>query len=74
MAAANRMTELRSERNTLSSMRNTIADAIGDSNCDLDNSGCYCTIAHMATKIPLTQQVKKLQKLVEDCGGPGLFS
>lgn len=74
MAAANRMTELRSERNTLSSMRNTIADAIGDSNSDLINSDCYCTIAKMATKIPLTPQVMRLQKLVEDCGGPGPFA
>jgi len=73
-AAANRMTELRSERNTLSSIRNTIADAISDSNSDLLNSGCYCTIGHMAAKIPISPQVMKLQKLVEDCGGPGPFS
>lgn len=74
MATARSSTAFRRERNSLSSMHDTIADAIDDSNSDLTPSVCYCTIPPMTTKIPLTRQALRLKALVDKAGGPSAFA
>lgn len=69
MSAASRITELRSDKYSFSSMNYTIASAITNSNSDLAFCDCYRTIRRMADKIPLTEQALKLKALVDQAGG-----